>query len=219
MLELAGKSQGFANKLLRGLNVSFMHPRDFVLEFPKTPPHYMKPEEVYNEHYLAACKETWVQDDIYLFETLEYQMEEMNHIDHDLKEFSPYMLNELLDRLVRKDLAGAAFTIGTGIWGAMLRNPKFLSIIEPSTKKQDVQSGKLGRLLHLPVYTDSMRDPSLRAMHPHDVWVFPNPEFVGEIYTGPAERIKIEETAQTVNWTVQRRQRVRKVNTPSVARL
>jgi len=84
---------------------------------------------------------------------------------------------DLTSKLKAQGVPPGMWLFGSSVWAKLQTD----SSLDPVSKKQIVDTGKLTRYLGIPIHTDSHRDSNLKVLDANDLYLVGKPEYVGVI--------------------------------------
>ena len=101
---------------------------------------------------------------------------------------TPLVVAQVMNKITNNRLPLGSIIMGTNIMLDFLVGSSFSSYMDPVSKYEIIQSGRIGQWYGVDVITDGYREPTLAVLDPGEFYVFAQPKYVGG-YTerGPVE--------------------------------
>jgi hypothetical protein len=91
--------------------------------------------------------------------------------------FTPDILAQMRVSLLTANLPPSTILFAADVWGDILTS--FTGFYDPVSEYEIVQTGLIGRLMGMNLLSDAFRVPQLQVLNQGEIYVFPQPQFLG----------------------------------------
>lgn len=183
---------------------------------------YQGSPNILEDKFFEGLEAIMVTEDIILKKQADLATALYNDPVYYAGETTPLVIAQVMQKVSSNRLPIGSIIMGTNIMLDFLVGSAFSTYMDPVSKFEIIQTGRIGQWYGADVITDGFREPTLAVLDPGEFYVFAQPKYVGG-YTdrGPVESTPQDMTGMHVparGWTLEEIVSITIANAKAVAK-
>ena len=183
---------------------------------------YQGSPSILEDKFFEGLEAIMVTEDIVLKKQADLAVALYNDPVYYAGETTPLVIAQVMQKVSANRLPIGSIIVGTNVLLDFLVGSAFSNYMDPVSRYEIIQTGRIGQWYGADVITDGFREPTLAVLDPGEFYVFAQPKYVGG-YTdrGPVESTPQDMTGMHVparGWTLEETVSITVANAKAVAK-